>query len=135
MEALNKQTLIDFSPLSITPKQKYDDDWDEQQAEHRKDMYNIRLAIEDSGIELVLMSDRLVQNDALQMLAARSDTLANRLGQIAERRRSLKPMTTTTTRTIAAGHSRKSLKSFDRYCREPGLPQYVSYLIRNSTER
>jgi len=48
-------------------------------------MYIIRMAIEDSRIELILVSDRLEQNEVLQKSAARSDTLANRLAQIEEK--------------------------------------------------
>ncbi|MFL6526004.1 MAG: hypothetical protein ACJ70Q_07665 [Nitrososphaera sp.] len=78
------------------------------------------------------MSDRLEQNEVLQKSAARSDSLVNRLGQIEEKRGNL---TVTTTTTVAAGHVLKSLKRLISTAKSQACPPYVSYLIRNSTER
>jgi hypothetical protein len=85
LNALKKQALFDFNALSITPRNKDDQDWDASQAESKKDLYSIRMALEDARIELALMSDRLEQKEALQRIKAKSDSLATELNRLEEK--------------------------------------------------
>jgi hypothetical protein len=73
------------------------------------------MAIEDSTIELVLMSDNLEQKEVLQKSAARSDTLANRLGQIEEKEEVLEDDNNNNNNSSRAVPQES--QTFDQYCR------------------
>ncbi|MFL6498904.1 MAG: hypothetical protein ACJ70U_09485 [Nitrososphaera sp.] len=78
------------------------------------------MAIEDSMIELVLVSDKPEQNEILQKSAARSDTRANRLGQIEEKEEVSEDDNNNNNNSSRAFPEES--QTFDQYCKESGLP-------------
>jgi hypothetical protein len=77
MQSLNRQAHIDFESLDLK---------DDRQREWRLAMYEIITQIEDSRVELALMSDGLEQREALLRMKVKTDSLANQLRAIEENR-------------------------------------------------
>ncbi len=77
MQSLNRQAHIDFESLDLK---------DDKQREWRLAMYEIITQIEDSRVELSLMSDGIEQREALQRMKVKADSLSNQLRGIEENR-------------------------------------------------